>query len=73
MEVGREQEHHEQELCLVNRSDDRYTELIEVFPYRGVRVDVRPGRYLVMISRLEPGFGEEPCGDATSWVSLDLL
>jgi hypothetical protein len=63
----------EQELCLVNQSDDRYTELLEVFPYSGDRVEARQGRYLVMISRLEPDFGKEPCGEATSWVSTDLL
>lgn len=61
-----------QELCLINRSDERFTELLEVFPYRGTRVDARPGRYLVMISRLER-IGKSPCGEASSWISLDLL
>lgn len=63
----------EQELCLVNRSDDRYTELLEVFPYGGARGEVGPGRYLVTISRLEQGFGEKPCGEVTAWVSSGLL
>ncbi|MDR7383878.1 hypothetical protein [Promicromonospora iranensis] len=63
----------EQELCLVNQSDDRYAELLEVFPYSGDRVEARRGRYVVMISRLEPDFGKEPCGEARSWVSTDLL
>ena len=62
-----------QELCLVNQSDDRYTELLEVFPYSGARVEARPGRYLVMISRLEQGFGTKPCGEVTAWVPSDLL
>lgn len=63
----------EQELCLVDRGDHRYTEVLEVFPYRGTRVEQGRGRYLVMISRLEPGFGNAPCDEATSWVASDLL
>jgi hypothetical protein len=58
---------------LVNRSDDGYTELLEVFPYSGDRVEARPGRYLVTISRLEQDFGKKPCGEATAWVPSDLL
>lgn len=62
----------DQELCLVNRSDDRYTELLEVFPYSGARVEHRPGRYLVMTSRIEQ-VGRKPCGVATAWIPSDLL
>jgi hypothetical protein len=68
----------DQVLCLANRSDERYTELVELFPYRGSRVDVGSDRYLAMISRFEqlqpdPLPDDDPCGLATAWVSMDLL
>ena len=28
------------------KSDEGYFEFVEVFPYKGSRVDVRPGRFL---------------------------
>ena len=62
----------DQKLCLVNWSQDRYTELVEVFPYGGSRVEQRPGRYLAMISRFQDP-GDAPCGLALRWVDLDLM
>jgi hypothetical protein len=62
-----------QELCLVRHSDNRYSEFVEVFPYRGSRVAAKLGRHLVMISRLEPGDEESSCGFARAWIPSDLL
>jgi hypothetical protein len=62
-----------QELCLVRHSHNRYSELVEVFPYRGARVTAKRGRHLVMISRLEPGDEESSCGFADAWIPSDLL
>jgi hypothetical protein len=62
----------EQVLCLVNQSDERFTQVIDVFPYAGSRVDVRPGRYLVMNSRIEEPDTDDACGIATSWIPSDL-
>ncbi len=62
----------DQKLCLVNRSDDHYTELLEVFTYSGIRVPDRPDRYLVMVSRLER-VGDEPCGLAQAYIPSDLV
>ena len=61
------------ELCLVNRSNDKYTEVVEVFSYTGSRVPVQPGRHLVMISRLQASGDEDPCGMANAWVASDLF
>jgi hypothetical protein len=41
------------ELCLVNRSNEDYTEVLEVFRYRGTRVRPTPGRHLALIHRRE--------------------
>jgi hypothetical protein len=65
--------HGDQELCLVNRSNDQYTEVVEVFSYTGSRVPVQPGRHLVMISRLQDTGDEDPCGLANAWVASDLF
>ena len=63
----------DQELCLVNRSNDKYTEVVEVYLYTGSRVPVQPDRHLVMISRLQDTGGEDPCGMANAWVASDLF
>lgn len=60
-----------QSLCLVNNSSERYTEVVEVFAYTGGRVDVRKGRYLVMITRVQDDEGH-PCGVAFPWIAMDL-
>lgn len=63
-------------LCLVNHSNDRYTEFVEVFPYRGDRVDLRRGRYLVTISRFESiklGRDAKSCGLTLGWIPEDLF
>lgn len=62
----------DQKLCLVNRSDDRYVELVEIFSYTGSRVEVRPSRYLVTVSRVENP-DTKPCGAGLPWIDLDLL
>jgi hypothetical protein len=62
----------QQELCLVNRSDDRFTEVVEMFPYTGRRVEREPDRYLITISRLGNG-GDAPCGSAWAWTSPNLV
>jgi hypothetical protein len=58
---------------LVNQSNDKYTEVVEVFSYTGSRVLVQPGRHLVMISRLQDTGDEDPCGMANAWVASDLF
>lgn len=62
----------DQELCLVNKTSDKYTEVVEVFNYTGSRVPTQPGRHLVMISRFESA-DDDPCGLANAWVDSDLL
>lgn len=62
----------DQELCLVNKTSDKYTEVVEVFNYTGSRVPTQPGRHLVMISRFESA-DADPCGMANAWVDSDLL
>jgi len=60
------------QLCLVNRSDDDYTAVLDVLPYQGDRVSSGPGRYLVLISRMNPA-PKNPCGRAAAWIDIDLL
>ncbi len=61
----------EQQLCLVNRNNDKFTEVIEVFNYTGSRLAIQTGRHLVMISRFQSA-DPDPCGQALPWVSTDL-
>ena len=57
-------------VCLSRKSDEGYFEFVEVFPYKGSRVDVRPGRFLATASRFQ---NESHCGSALAWVPLDLI
>ena len=61
-----------QELCLVNRTTPGYTQVLDVTPYAGTRVSVRPTRHLVVMSRIEVQ-PRHPCGFAGSWLPADLL
>ena len=62
----------DQELCLVNKRNDEYTEVVEVFNYTGSRVPAQPGRHLVTISRFQSA-DADPCGLANAWVDSDLF
>lgn len=59
-----------QMVCLSRESDEGYFEFVEVFPYEGSRVDVRPDRFLATASRFQD---ESHCGSALAWVPLDLI
>lgn len=66
----------DQRLCLVRRTDEGWTDYVEVFRYRGSRVEAQPDRVLVMRSRIAnvtPDTERRTCGLATGWVSPDLL
>lgn len=57
-------------VCLSRQSDDGFFEFVEVFTYRGSRVDERPDRFLAAASRFQ---NEAHCGSALAWVPLDLI
>jgi hypothetical protein len=66
-------------LCLVNHSDDRYDEYVEVYKYDGVFAgrSGRPGHYLVSISRLSETLDGEKrtadrCVEASTWYPTNL-
>lgn len=61
-----------QELCLVNRTNNGYTQVLDVSSYSGTRVAVQPHRHLVVISRIEHP-PKRPCGYADLWIPMDLL
>ena len=61
-----------QELCLVNRTNPGYTQVLDIAPYSGRRVAVRPHRHLVVMSRIEAQ-PRRPCGFAAIWLPSDLL
>jgi hypothetical protein len=61
-----------QELCLVRRTNNGYTQVLDVTPYAGARVAVQPDRHLVVMSRIEfPP--RRPCRYAEAWIPSDLL
>ncbi|WP_123390363.1 hypothetical protein [Nocardioides aurantiacus] len=59
-------------MCLVNRTDDEFTQVLEVYPHAGYQVAGKPGRRLVVLSRTEQA-PEHPCGHALAWVDRTLL
>jgi len=61
-----------QELCLVNRTNDDYTQVLDVTRYEGSRVTVQPDRHLVVVSRIEHA-PRRPCGVAAAWIPMNLL
>jgi hypothetical protein len=61
-----------QELCLVNRTNTGFTQVLDVSPYAGARAAVQPDRLLVVMSRIEfPP--KRSCGIASTWIPMDLL
>jgi hypothetical protein len=58
-------------LCLVNKKNSEYTEVVEVYKYGGTRVPVSPTRRLVTVSRIEH---PDPnlCGFSLGWTISDL-
>ena len=61
-----------QPVCLVNRPNDRFTEVVEMFPYTGRRVEQQPDRYLVTVSRYR-SVGNTPCAGVWAWLPGDLF
>lgn len=47
---------HGADLCLVNRTDDEFTQVLEVYPYAGSQVAGKPERRLVVLSRTEQAY-----------------
>jgi hypothetical protein len=60
------------ELCLVNRTNAGYTQVLDITPYLGSRVPARPHRHLVVVSRIEVQ-PRHPCFFAAPWLPSDLL
>lgn len=61
----------DQQLCLVNKSDPDFTEVVEVYKYGGTRVPVTPARRLVTVSRIEHP-DPHVCDFSLAWTSSDL-
>lgn len=59
-------------LCLFNDTRPGYRQILEIWPYVGSRVEPRPGRYLVMNSRILPRWNRV-CGEAGAWIPSDLV
>lgn len=62
----------DQQLCLVNKENSEYTQVVEVEMYGGTRLPVTPKRRLVTVSRIEHP-DQHVCGLASAWTSLDLV
>lgn len=65
-----------EELCLARRPSDDYAEFLEILPYRDSRIVARPGRYLVVLSRIQTlrgGSEEKTCGQTAAWIPYNLL
>jgi hypothetical protein len=61
-----------EQLCLVNKENSGYTEVVEVYEYEGERVRPSPTRRLVTASRIERP-DAEVCGSALAWINTDLF
>ena len=67
-------------LCLVNHSDDRFDEYVEIYKYDDVFAgrSGRPGHYLVSISRLDVALDRDNkrttdrCAEASTWYPTNL-
>lgn len=62
----------DRQLCLVNREDPEYTEVVEVYAYGGTRVPATPTRRLVIVTRMEDP-DPRVCGSALGWTNVDLF
>ena len=61
----------DQQLCLVNKGDSDFTEVVEVYAYGGTRVPMTPARRLVTVSRIEHP-DTQVCDFSLGWVKTDL-
>jgi len=63
-------------LCLVNHSDTRFDEYVEIYAHQHGFTSAAPHRYLVSISRLDAADRSErtvnQCGLASIWYPTDL-
>lgn len=67
---------HTEKLCLARRPSDDYAEFLEILPYGDSRIEAPPGRYLVVMSRiqtLQGGSEQKTCGQTAGWIPYDLL
>jgi hypothetical protein len=62
----------DQQLCLVNKENPEYTEVVEVYKYGGTRVPVTPTRRLVTVSRIAHP-DAHVCGFSLIWTNTDLF